>query len=95
MGSEVGAALGAVWVRLVNSLFAWFKGTSLTKTASELGSTGPGLGAAVLAVWMSRTQTKRFSCKALATGCGSHPEKMSLRRSACYRQARRLQDNGS
>jgi hypothetical protein len=58
--------VGAAWVRLVNSLFASFTGVSLTKAAPELGSKGPGLGAAVLAVWMSRTQTKRFSCKALA-----------------------------
>lgn len=62
----MGAALGAAWVRLVNSLFASFTGISLSKATPGLGSTGPGLGAAVLAVWMSRTQTKRFSCKALA-----------------------------
>lgn len=54
------------WVRLVNSLFASFTVVRLTKAASRLGSTGPGLGAAVLPLWMSRTQTKRFSCKALA-----------------------------
>jgi hypothetical protein len=55
-----------LWVRLVNSLFALFTGINLTKAVPGLGSTGPGLGAAVLAVWMGRTQAKRFYCKALA-----------------------------
>lgn len=81
MGQEVGAALGAAWVRLVNSLFASFTGVSLTKAASGLGSTDPGLGAAVFAVRLGRTQIKRFYCKALAHWVRLSPGKMSLRRS--------------